>query len=70
VFHGANPVTWARHVRDAAATSSGRFFVNAWNEWAEGACLEHSGSQRSQFAGVIPDVLALGSSTRVTSGGS
>jgi hypothetical protein len=45
-FHGANPVTFAGHVRRAAAQFTGRgpnlLFVNAWNEWAEGAAIEPS----------------------------
>jgi len=41
VFYGANGVTWARHLRTAIAKSKGQFiFINAWNEWAEGAGLE------------------------------
>ena len=45
VFHGANPASFRRWLADAAdAASTLRpeplVFVNAWNEWAEGAHLE------------------------------
>jgi lipopolysaccharide biosynthesis protein len=45
VFHGGNPVSFRRWVaRAATAASAGPgeplLFVNAWNEWAEGAHLE------------------------------
>ena len=45
VFHGANPLSFRRWLaRAAAAASAGDgsplLFVNAWNEWAEGAHLE------------------------------
>ncbi len=44
-FHGANPLTFRRWLSQAsaAAVSAGPdplVFVNAWNEWAEGAYLE------------------------------
>jgi lipopolysaccharide biosynthesis protein len=42
-FHGANAVTWSRHLRTAITQSEGNtLFINAWNEWAEGAALEAS----------------------------
>ena len=45
VFHGSNPLTFRRWVAaaSAAAVAAGSeplVFVNAWNEWAEGAHLE------------------------------
>jgi lipopolysaccharide biosynthesis protein len=42
VFHGGNPVSFRRWLARAAdaAGSEGMVFVNAWNEWAEGAHLE------------------------------
>jgi lipopolysaccharide biosynthesis protein len=44
-FHGANPLSFRRWVAKAAkaAADAGRdplLFINAWNEWAEGAYLE------------------------------
>ncbi|MBK5307534.1 MAG: glycoside hydrolase family 99-like domain-containing protein [Frankiaceae bacterium] len=45
VFHGGNPVSfrrWAARAAEAAVAGPGEplLFVNAWNEWAEGAQLE------------------------------
>jgi lipopolysaccharide biosynthesis protein len=42
VFHGGNPVSFRRWMARAAdaAGPEGLVFVNAWNEWAEGAHLE------------------------------
>jgi lipopolysaccharide biosynthesis protein len=43
VFHGANPLSfrrWLSRAAAAAAKSDRIVFVNAWNEWAEGAHLE------------------------------
>jgi hypothetical protein len=48
-FLGANPVTWSAHVR-AAAAGSDRVFINAWNEWSEGAALE-----RGAFLATLAD---------------
>lgn len=47
-FHGANPLTfrrWLARARTAAAAGGPDplVFVNAWNEWAEGAVLEPDG---------------------------
>ncbi|CAI9403318.1 glycoside hydrolase family 99-like domain-containing protein [Nocardioides sp. T2.26MG-1] len=44
-FHRGNPVSfrrWLSRAVDAATAAGGEplVFVNAWNEWAEGACLE------------------------------
>jgi hypothetical protein len=45
VFHAGNPVSfrrWAARAAEAASAGSDDplVFVNAWNEWAEGAHLE------------------------------
>lgn len=40
VFHGGNPVSFRRWLARAVDASEGLVFVNAWNEWAEGAHLE------------------------------
>ncbi len=46
IYVGASPakysewLTWARRTEYAARGSEGLVFVNAWNEWAEGAYLE------------------------------
>jgi lipopolysaccharide biosynthesis protein len=44
VFHGGNPVSFRRWLARAADATAGAkdplVFVNAWNEWAEGAHLE------------------------------
>jgi hypothetical protein len=45
VFHGGTPVSFRRWLSRAssAAGPKGMVFVNAWNEWAEGAHLEPDG---------------------------
>ena len=40
VFHGANPVTWRAGVASRAHSGTDILFINAWNEWAEGAACE------------------------------
>ena len=59
VFLGANPITlrhWLARARaDMAAQSSRLLFVNAWNEWAEGAALEPSLRFRDGFLTAIDD---------------
>ena len=47
VFHGSSPTLFADWLRSianctlrASSTGQGMLFVNAWNEWGEGACLE------------------------------
>ena len=47
VFHGANPLSFRRWLARGghchapwAETAASLLFVNAWNEWAEGAHLE------------------------------
>jgi lipopolysaccharide biosynthesis protein len=40
VFHGSNQITFQRWINSATKESQGMLFINAWNEWAEGAALE------------------------------
>jgi lipopolysaccharide biosynthesis protein len=46
VFHGSNQITFQRWINNAVKTKKGEnntdnlLFINAWNEWAEGAALE------------------------------
>ncbi len=42
VFQGSDPASWAAWVRSTYGMASAHLFLNAWNEWAEGACLEPS----------------------------
>ncbi|MBB2924159.1 glycoside hydrolase family 99-like domain-containing protein [Cellulomonas cellasea] len=55
VYVGSSPVTYARWLRSAreresrARGASGLVFVNAWNEWAEGAYLEPDRTHGRQF---------------------
>ena len=42
VFHGSDPASWASSLRSTYGMKSNVLFVNAWNEWAEGASLEPS----------------------------
>lgn len=65
IWYGANPYTFRRWVGTAAAAVSHRpeqerlVFVNAWNEWAEGAILEPTDRFGSTFLQAVRDV-ALG----------
>jgi len=68
VFHGSNPLTFRRWVAQAAATavSSGGpplLFINAWNEWAEGAYLEPDARFGRAYLEAIRDAVGLASPT-------
>jgi lipopolysaccharide biosynthesis protein len=62
LWYGANPYTYRRWLAAAAAAVSGRtsdrrmVFVNAWNEWAEGATLEPSARFGSTYLFAVRDV--------------
>ena len=69
VFHGANPMSFRRWVAraSAAAVAGGRqplLFVNAWNEWAEGAHLEPDARFGRAYLEAVSD--AVGVDERVT----
>lgn len=53
LFHGANPLAFRRWLAAAAQYAAGNepslLFINAWNEWAEGAAIEGA---------PLPDVFA------------
>jgi lipopolysaccharide biosynthesis protein len=62
IWYGSNPYTFRRWL-DAAATAVSRrkpdhrlVFVNAWNEWAEGATLEPSERYGSTYLLAVRDV--------------
>ena len=62
IWYGSNPYTFRRWLAAAAAEVAGRasdqrlVFVNAWNEWAEGATLEHSARFGSTYLFAVRDV--------------
>ena len=64
VFHGANPLSFRRWVAraSAAAVAGGGpplLFVNAWNEWAEGAHLEPDARYGRAFLEAVSDVVGV-----------
>lgn len=70
VFHGANPVSWAAQVRHADSAARGKgdlIFINAWNEWAEGAVLEPTLRFGRSYLSSLRD--ALGSSDAIRRSG-
>ncbi len=62
IWYGSNPYTFRRWLAAAAAAVAHRppderlIFVNAWNEWAEGAVLEPSARFGSTFLLAVRDV--------------
>jgi lipopolysaccharide biosynthesis protein len=62
IWYGSNPYTFRRWLTAAAAAVAGRasdrrmVFVNAWNEWAEGAVLEPSARFGSTYLLAVRDV--------------
>jgi lipopolysaccharide biosynthesis protein len=62
IWYGSNPYTFRRWLAAAATAVSDRdfdhrlVFVNAWNEWAEGAVLEPSARFGSTFLLAVRDV--------------
>jgi lipopolysaccharide biosynthesis protein len=64
VWYGTNPYTFRRWLAAAVAAVGGRaaeerlVFVNAWNEWAEGAVLEPTDRYGRTYLLAVRDVLA------------
>jgi lipopolysaccharide biosynthesis protein len=65
VFHGANPLSFRRWLAraSAAAVACGGpplLFVNAWNEWAEGAHLEPDARFGRAYLEAVSDAVGVG----------
>jgi hypothetical protein len=63
LFMGSNPVTFAGAVRASAARTrddraESTLFINAWNEWAEGASIEPSARFGTSNLASMADVYA------------
>jgi hypothetical protein len=62
IWYGSNPFTFRRWLAAAATAVAHRepdqrmVFINAWNEWAEGAVLEPSARSGSTFLLAVRDV--------------
>jgi len=63
LWFGSNPYTFRRWLRTAVTAVASRppqeriVFVNAWNEWAEGAVLEPSDRFGSTYLLAVRDVV-------------
>ncbi len=63
LWYGSNPYTFRRWLASAASAVSARdperriVFVNAWNEWAEGAVLEPNDRFGRTFLCAVRDVV-------------
>jgi hypothetical protein len=65
VFHGANPLSfrrWLARASSAALAGDGTalLFVNAWNEWAEGAHLEPDARFGRAYLEAVRDSVGVG----------
>jgi hypothetical protein len=57
IFHGSNPLSWANNLRRTESrNSTDTLFINAWNEWAEGAVLEKCDRFNRGYGRAIQDV--------------
>ena len=70
VFHGANPLSFRRWLSRAAAAAAGGgepslLFVNAWNEWAEGAHLEPDARFGRAYLEAVRDVVGVDERTPI-----
>jgi len=73
VFHGSNPLTFRRWMSLAARASVAAgpeplIFINAWNEWAEGAHLEPDARFGRGFLEAVGDVLGSPGAEKIASG--
>ena len=62
IWYGSNPYTFRRWLVEAASSVAHRpldrrvVFINAWNEWAEGATLEPSDRFGATYLLAVRDV--------------
>ena len=64
IFHGANPLSFRRWLARASAAAlagggTALLFVNAWNEWAEGAHLEPDARFGRAYLEAVRDALGV-----------